>query len=91
MKEGDVFALHTAIRDIFDDANLCKRMGEAGRKFIECTYNLKKNIKLLEEMYDELNVKMISETFPLVESGMIRMLLSRVTPFKTTLYVLLAN
>ncbi len=48
---ADVASLKKAIKDLMDDPQKRKRMGEAGRKRVEERFSLGRNIKKTEELY----------------------------------------
>jgi colanic acid/amylovoran biosynthesis glycosyltransferase len=51
--ERDVAALGDRLQRLLGDRELCARLGENGRKKIEREYNLPRQVKELEALYDE--------------------------------------
>ncbi len=57
LPEKDIDGLTGKLNHLIENRNLRERMGENGRKVIEKKFNLRKRIKELENIYEEIAVK----------------------------------
>ena len=53
VKSGDDLSMTRRILELIDNPDLCHKMGAAGKHRVEKLFDIKKNIKLLEEVYFE--------------------------------------
>ncbi|HST35746.1 MAG TPA: glycosyltransferase [Allosphingosinicella sp.] len=60
--EGDVDALAARLADLLGDAALRRRMGSAGRTLAEAKFDMRRQMRLLEDRYDALTSTSAIET-----------------------------